>query len=100
MPRPSYRTVRERLSQLLLEFDGRRPGVASRRPEVHCRGVVVPHDEVHLRTPTFAQAVFDHPHQSPTDPVSTLICPHSDVIQPTAPAVPPTERRGGEAAIV
>ena len=67
---------------------------------MHRRGVVVPDDQIHLRTSAFTQSLLDDVHEPSPETVTALIRTHRDVIEPSAPPVPAAERRCRESAFV
>src|SRR5213593_4732440 len=95
-PRPFSRTALERPSQHFLELDRRGPRVPDRLPELHRGGVVLPHDEIHFRAATFAQALLDRAHETRAEAAPPMILPHGHVIEPAPAAVPGPERGRGE----
>src|SRR6266581_5946470 len=99
-PRPFSRTALERPSQHFLELDRGRPRVSVRLPELHRAGVVLPHDEIHLRATALAKPLLDDVHQASRESSAALIRAHRDVIEPAAPAIPAAQRGRGESMFV
>src|SRR5205814_8303626 len=87
-------------SQLFRVLHGLLEPVAERFPEAHRPGVVVPHDEVHLRAPDLPQPPLELGDELPADPAAPLVAMHGHVVDPAPPAVPAAERGPDEMAVL